>query len=339
MEKRFTLAYFKKKLYLCMIFDTKRQIMRILVAPLNWGLGHASRCVPLIERLQAEGHEVVLGGDGESLTLLRKHFPTLSILPLAPLNLCYSTGRRQVLAMLRALPQIIRAAIRDHQMLASYLLYEQIDEVISDNRFGLYSSKKHCIYITHQLTIALPRPWRWLEPFAARWHRRIINRFDECWIPDEQQPALAGRLSHPAILPDNAKYIGVLSRFTGKAFTHDATFKVVAVLSGLEPQRTMLEQDIIRRYENADETVLIVRGKIHQPPTVIKHGLVTIAPWLDDSHLAGYLLGAERIICRSGYSSVMDMYALGVMNKVEWHPTPGQPEQEYLATYIQSSNQ
>ena len=276
--------------------------MRILVAPLNWGLGHASRCVPLIERLQAEGHEVVLGGDGESLTLLRKHFPTLSILPLAPLNLCY----------------------------------RQIDEVISDNRFGLYSSKKHCIYITHQLTVALPRPWRWLEPFAARWHRRIINRFDECWIPDEQQAALAGRLSHPAILPDNAKYIGVLSRFTGKAFTHDATFKVVAVLSGLEPQRTMLEQDIIRRYENADETVLIVRGKIHQPPTVIKHGLVTIAPWLDDSHLAGYLLGAERIICRSGYSSVMDMYALGVMNKVEWHPTPGQPEQEYLATYIQS---
>ena len=120
--------------------------MRVLVAPLNWGLGHASRCVPLIERLQAEGHEVVLGGNGESLTLLRKHFPSLAVLPLAPLELQYSKGQRQVLAMLRALPKIIRSARLDHQMLDEYLHYEQIDEVISDNRFGLYSSKTHCIY-------------------------------------------------------------------------------------------------------------------------------------------------------------------------------------------------
>ena len=314
--------------------------MRILVAPLNWGLGHASRCVPLIERLLSEGHEVLLGGDGESLTLLRKHFPTLRVLPLAPLNLCYSTGGRQVWAMLRALPRIIRSAITDHKMLANYLRYEQIDEVISDNRFGLYvqqpavsgqQSAIRTIYITHQLTIALPRPWRWLEPLVARWHRRIINRYDECWIPDEQQPGLAGRLSHPAVLPANARYIGVLSRFSGKTFAPDTTYQVVAVLSGLEPQRTLFEQAIIRRYENAEESVLIVRGRMQDPPTVVKHGKITLAPWLDDSHLAAYMLGAERVICRSGYSSVMDMYALGVMQKVEWHPTPGQPEQEYLA--------
>lgn len=314
--------------------------MRILVAPLNWGLGHASRCVPLIERLLSEGHEVLLGGDGESLTLLRKHFPTLRVLPLAPLNLCYSTGGRQVWAMLRALPRIIRSAITDHKMLANYLRYEQIDEVISDNRFGLYvqqpavsgqQSAIRTIYITHQLTIALPRPWRWLEPLVARWHRRIINRYDECWIPDEEHPGLAGRLSHPAVLPANAKYIGVLSRFSGKTFAPDTTYQVVAVLSGLEPQRTLFEQAIIRRYENAEESVLIVRGRMQDPPTVVKHGKITLAPWLDDSHLAAYMLGAERVICRSGYSSVMDMYALSVMQKVEWHPTPGQPEQEYLA--------
>ena len=77
---------------------------------------------------------------------------------------------------------------------------------------------------------------------------------------------------------------------------------------------------------------------VQGPPTVVKHGKITIAPWLDDSHLAAYLLGAERIICRSGYSTVMDMYALGVMHKVEWHPTPGQPEQEYLAEYLKDLN-
>lgn len=325
--------------------------MRILVAPLNWGLGHASRCVPLIVRLQAEGHEVVLGGDGESLTLLRKHFPTLAVLPLAPLDLRYGKGKSQIIAMLRALPRIIRSARRDHRMLAGYMLYEQIDEVISDNRFGLWSRRTHCVYMTHQLTIALPRLWRWLEPLLARWHRRIISRYDECWIPDESvlpdgRPGLAGRLSHPAVMPPRAKYIGVLSRFDRQSDVslrspapsgegrEEAVYKVVAVLSGLEPQRTMLEQEIVRRYENSDDTVLIVRGKMHGPPTVVRHGNLTIVPWLDDSHLAAYLLGADRIICRSGYSSVMDMYALGVMHKAEWHPTPGQPEQEYLAEYL-----
>ena len=313
--------------------------MRILVAPLNWGLGHASRCIPLIERLQSEGHEVVLGGDGESLTLLRKHFPALHVLPLAPLNLCYSTGRRQVFAMLRALPHIIRSARMDHKMLANYLLYEQLDEIISDNRFGLYSTRVHCIYITHQLRIALPHPWKWLEPLAARWHRSIINRYDECWIPDEQQPGLAGKLSHPAVLPAHTKYIGVLSRFTGKTFAADTTYRVIAVLSGLEPQRTLFEQEIIRRYENADDTVLIVRGKMQLPPTVTRHRNITLIPWLDDSHLAAYMLGAKRIICRSGYSSVMDLAALGLLGKAELHPTPGQPEQEYLSTYLSACKQ
>lgn len=315
--------------------------MRILVAPLNWGLGHASRCISLIERLQSDGNEVVLGGDGESLTLLRKHFPDLSVLPLAPLNLRYGKGKRQVWAIVRSLPKIVRSAVSDHKMLADYLRYEQIDEVISDNRFGLYSDRTRCIYMTHQLVVALPRPWRWLEPIVARLHRKIISRFDACWIPDnacgkDSSQGLGGRLSHPEVLPKHSEYIGPLSRFEGKDYQPDTTYSVVAILSGLEPQRTIFENEIVNRYENSDETVLVVRGKIQSPPTVIKHRNITIIPWLDDKHTAAYLLGAKLIVCRSGYSSVMDMYALGVMNKVDWHPTPGQPEQEYLAEYMKS---
>ena len=329
--------------------------MRILVAPLNWGLGHASRCIPLIERLLAEGNEVVLGGDGESLTLLKKHFPNLAVLPFAPLNLRYSKGKSQVWAMVRALPQIIRSAKLDHTMLAEYLLYEQLDEVISDNRFGLYLSLRSkelslssghtvkqsvkTVYISHQLIVPMPRFWTWLEPIVERWHKILIHHFDECWIPDEAvskegRLGLAGRLSHPVVLPANAKYIGILSRFSGKTFLPDKSYKHVVVLSGLEPQRTLFEQAVCRCYENSDESVLIVRGKMQDPPTVIRHGKLTIVPWLDDAHLGAYLCGAEHIICRSGYSSVMDMYALGVIEKVEWQPTPGQPEQEYLAKYL-----
>jgi len=313
--------------------------MNIFVAPLNWGLGHASRCIPLIRQLQAEGHTIILGGEGESLTLLRKHFPDLRVLPLAPLHLTYGQGHRQVFAMLRALPRIIRSARLDHRMLADYLRFEQIDKVISDNRFGLYSDRVPCVYMTHQLVIPLPHPWQWLETLVAAMHRRLISRFAECWIPDEPvstkaPQGYAGLLSHPAIVPANTKYIGLLSRFAGISCQPDTTYSVVAVLSGLEPQRSLFEQEIIRRYKNAGETVLIVRGKMQLPPTVTRHNNITLIPWLDDSHLAAYMLGAKRIICRSGYSSVMDLAALGVLSKAELHPTPGQPEQEYLSKLL-----
>ena len=186
--------------------------MKILVAPLNWGLGHASRCVPLVQRLLDEGHEVILGGDGESLTLLRKHFPKLRYTYLAPLNLQYSKGTRQVFAILRAMPKLIKWSMKDHLMLKALLNEESIDRVISDNRFGLYSKKTESIYITHQLHIMLPRGWKWAEPIASRIHARIYMRYNKVWVPDyaDPQKSLAGQLSHTTAKVD---YIGPLSRF------------------------------------------------------------------------------------------------------------------------------
>lgn len=314
--------------------------MRVIIAPLNWGLGHASRCVPLVRRYLSMGYTVTLAGDGASLLLLRKMFPDLPVLALSSLTIRYSGGRSQVWAMLRCLPRIILAAIRDHRLLRRYLRDYPADLLISDNRFGAFSSRTHSVYITHQLTIPLPTRWHFLEPCLAGLHRRLIRCFDECWVPDyplspDSAPAkpfdgtLAGRLSHPAILPPNTKYIGPLSRFSGLSVSADSRYHTVVVLSGPEPQRTMFEQQITAKQK---APALIVQGLINRPATVVSHGQLTIVPYLDDAHLASFLLGAKRIICRSGYTSVMDMSALGVLPKVEWYPTPGQPEQEYLAT-------
>lgn len=173
--------------------------MKVLIAPLNWGLGHASRCVPLVQRYLNEGHEVILGGDGESLTLLRKHFPKLRYVYLAPIQLRYSKGQRQVWAMLKAIPKLYLWALKDHAMLKAVLREEHIDQVVSDNRFGLYSKSAECIYMTHQLHILLPKGWRWAERIASRLHARIYTRFNKVWIPDYEEPekCLAGELSHP----------------------------------------------------------------------------------------------------------------------------------------------
>lgn len=318
--------------------------MKILIAPLNWGLGHASRCVPLVQRLLDEGHEVVLGGDGDSLTLLRKHFPKLRYTYLAPLNLRYSAGKRQVGAMLKAIPKILVWSMKDHAVLQAILREESFDQVISDNRFGLYSKQVECVYITHQLHIMLPQGWRWAEGIASRIHARVYARYNRVWVPDYEEKAksLSGELGHNFKFQiSRFEYIGPLSRFTGKPENRNTgtpNYSVVAVLSGLEPHRTMLEKEIIARYTGQEEKVLIVQGLMGRPNTRIKRGNITIVPSMGDAELVPALMGAKRIIARSGYSTIMDLEALGVMDKAELIPTPGQPEQEYLARFIEEKS-
>ena len=310
--------------------------MRILVAPLNWGLGHASRCIPLIHQWLNEGNQVVLGGDGESLMLLRKHFPKLPYVELAPLHLRYSKSGRQVGAMLIALPKLIRFAIRDHWRLRILLCKEHFDRVVSDNRFGLYNHRTECVYMTHQLQIRLPKGLRGLEPIAAKFHAHVCAKYNKVWVPDfeDEQQSLAGWLSHPTKgRYGYIEYIGPLSRFAGSAGRTEEkpTYSVVAVLSGLEPQRTLLEQEIINRYIGQKQSVLIVQGLLSRPATSMKRKNITLIPYMDDNRLAQHMMQAERIVARSGYSTIMDLYVLGVLGKAELIPTPGQSEQEYLA--------
>lgn len=313
--------------------------MRILVAPLNWGLGHASRCVPLVHKFMAEGNEVILGGDGDSLTLLRRHFPQLRYVHLASLQLRYSSSGRQVWAMIKSLPRLIIWSLQDHAMLRALLREEKIDRVVSDNRFGLYSEKTDCIYITHQLHIRLPRGWRWAEGIAMRLHARIYNKYNAVWVPDyaEEGKSLSGELGHlpperqKHLVSTKIEYISPLSRFAASHQETATQYGVVCVLSGLEPQRSLLEKELLTRFSNSKEHVLIIEGLMGRPKTQIKRGAITIVPYMDDADMQNVLLGAKKIIARSGYSMIMDLDALGVLSKAELIPTPGQPEQEYLA--------
>ncbi len=320
----------------------------VLIAPLNWGLGHASRCVPIVREQLAAGNRVTLAGDGDSLTLLRKHFPELPVLHLPHLELRYSNGKSQVGAMLRSLPRLLWWMWQDHRVLREILSYQHFDVVISDNRFGLWNRQKtkdkgrrtKCIYVTHQLMIKMPQGWKWAEPLAHWLHGRVIRKYDECWIPDYAgDNNLSGDLAHKYPLPRNAQFIGPLSRFDEGQRTKDkgqrtqsTERRTVALLSGLEPQRTLFEKELLERYK--DTEMLLVRGKMNEPFCKIQRGKVTIVPYLDDAELVQALLQANKIIARSGYSTIMDLAALGVLDKAELIPTPGQTEQEYLAEWI-----
>ena len=190
--------------------------------------------------------------------------------------------------------------------------------------------------------IRAPKGWHWLEPLMASVHRSIILKYTHCWIPDYAGTEnLSGELSHKYPLPRNAKFIGPLTRFPVKQpqninenNTEEPSdrFDIVAELSGLEPQRSMLEKQLIDYYIDKEEKVLIVRGKTNMPNTTVQNRNITVVPDMNDLQLQCAVQAAKTIIARSGYSTIMDLHALGCLYKASLVATPGQPEQEYLAS-------
>ncbi len=313
--------------------------MKILIAPLNWGLGHATRCIPLIRHYLAAGNEVVLGGDGESIALLRHRFPQLRIIDLPSLELRYTDNAQQRGFYLRAIPALIRFTLADYYYLRQQLAIEHFDMVISDNRFGLFSRDTKCVYITHQLYVQLPKRLKIFQPLARALHACIYKRYNEVWVPDYADPInnLAGALAHGGRFDRYAKYIGPLSRFRNRESeigNRKSGYAILAILSGLEPQRTYFEQKLVNRFKESNESVLIVRGKIGGPMTTTQVGSVTLIPHMQDRELLPLMQQAKKIIVRSGYSTIMDLAVLGMLHKAEFHPTPGQSEQEYLAQIL-----
>ena len=313
--------------------------MKILIAPLNWGLGHATRCVPLVRQYLEQGDEVVLGGDGESLFLLQRHFPQLRVIQLPSLELRYAANDQQRGFYLRAIPALLRFTIADHYYLRQQLAIEHFDLIISDNRFGLFTRQTRCVYITHQLYVRLPRRLRIFQPLARAIHACVSKRYHEVWVPDfaNSENSLAGELCHGGCFDTYVKYIGPLSRFTSsegtpKELRRNSEYSVVAILSGLEPQRSIFEQAILERYTNTPDKVLIVRGKVAEAQTIISRNNITMVASLSDQALLEVMEQVTTIIARSGYSTIMDLAVLGLLHKAELHPTPGQSEQEYLAS-------
>lgn len=314
---------------------------KMLICPLNWGLGHATRCVPIIRDLIADGNQIVLVADSYPLQLLKMEFPTLRTIEFPSYSIKYSAGKSQIGAMLVSFPMLVFGIIREHFWLKRLLQKEHFDLVISDNRFGMWSKKVHSIYITHQLMVKMPKGLKFLELFVHSIHKAIIRQFDECWIPDRMEKgALSGDLAHKYPLPANAKFIGTKSRFQGLVDTVPVSeYEVVAIISGVEPQRTIFEKSIVDKYITSNTKVLIIQGQPQQE-RIEKHiDNITLVSHLTTLEVAANLLGAKKIIARSGYSTIMDLDALNCLHKAVFVPTPGQTEQEYLGSITMLSGE
>ncbi|MBK8490733.1 MAG: glycosyltransferase [Saprospirales bacterium] len=299
---------------------------RILIAPLNWGLGHATRSIPIIRELIKQGHEVWLASDGRALDLLKREFPDLPALELPEYDVRYPKKWLLYFLILQ-MPKVIWAIIREHRQIRHWISEHQFDAVISDNRLGCFTRKVPCAVISHQLLI-LTHP-ALIGQVATFLHRRILRRYHSCWIPDLEGPDnLSGKLAHGMSLP-NMRYLGPLTRMRPGALAE--RYDVLAILSGPEPLRTEWETLILKQAATLPYRWLIVQGKPEKQEHFFPYPHVEVRSFLDSQGINQAILESRLILSRSGYSTIMDLAVLN--KKALLVSTPGQPEQEYLAQY------
>jgi UDP-N-acetylglucosamine transferase subunit ALG13 len=331
----------------------------ILVCPLNWGLGHTTRCIPIIRDLTRRGYQVHLVGYGQSGQLLKTEFPHLPYHQLPGFEVVYNTNGFLSVKLLLQLPAFIWHKQREKKLLKPLIAEIKPRYVISDNRYGLYHKQTTNIILTHQLNPAIPKlltPFKWLVKTTIHYW---IAKFDMCWIPDyADHRQLSGKLSAIPKKIKHAHFIGHLSRFactetplalpipTLEVTTETSLTKspppspkvsftnceLLAIISGPEPQRTLFEKEIRTQLLASHKKGILVKGLVEQTQTCTTKGSIIEYNYLNSEQLKTTIAQCNMVICRAGYSSIMD---LAVMNKTAiLVPTPGQTEQLYLAQHL-----
>ncbi|MFT5103089.1 MAG: hypothetical protein ACI86C_000740 [Candidatus Latescibacterota bacterium] len=297
----------------------------ILVAPLHWGLGHATRCIPIINALLANNFAVVLASDGDALLLLQKEFPKLCSLELPSYNIRYPRKglffRLKIGAQLLHITKIIAL---ENNLIEKFVAENDIDGILSDNRFGVFNSNIPSVFLTHQLRVLSGITTKW----SSKHHQKLISNFDTCWVPDfELEPSLSGKLGHLKRLDFPVEYVGPLSRMKYKDLPK--VYDILIILSGPEPQRTILENKMIAVLKNDSRRILMVQGRVEEQENRSAIGAVEIINFMTSKSLEQAINSSALVITRSGYTSIMDLTSL--RKKVFFIPTPGQFEQQYLA--------
>ena len=327
--------------------------MKVLVAPLDWGLGHATRCVPVVREFLRKGAEVEIAVVKANAAFFREVFPEVRQRIAPAYNIVYPKHAINMALWLVQKSSHLNAVIRfEHRFAEEMVARHGYDIIVSDNRFGFYSTKAHSVYMTHQRRIAFPAAFAALEGLGIRWHNSVMKHFDEVWVPDEERfQGYAGSLSHVSGCPVPLKFVGLLSRFAdldagtdasvaGHVLSRDnpagkAGQNVLAVVSGVEPARTQFETKLREILAQVPGNHVMVLGKPQKGSNMWTEGNIEFHNHLPTEEFARAVKNADWVISRGGYSTVMDMAFLGA--QCIFVPTPGQYEQVALAKDLASS--
>jgi len=306
----------------------------VSIAPLHCRLGHATRCIPLIHALEALNYTIYIAGEGKQASILKEAFPNATMIPLKGYRIHYAKQKKFLIpTILFQVPKIIISIIREHQWLKKISKQHHFDLIISDNRYGFYHKEITSVFITHQLEIQTP--YKWLTRLCQNISYRYINKFNACWVADMQSPNhIAGNLVNTNKLPTiDIWYMNCLSRLQDYVIesNNENKIKFLGIVSGPEPQRAIFETILWNSGNELNYPFVIVAGV---PDEKLYNKLTskgTLYHHLSGKALAEQINDAEFIICRGGYTTLLEL--IPFKKKLILIPTPGQTEQEYLAHY------
>lgn len=308
---------------------------RILFCPLNWGLGHGSRDIPIIRLLTGMGYAVWVATSGRTYDLLKKEFPSLKFIHFPDYNVKYSPLLPVAISVLLQTPKIALAILKEHFAIKKLISKNNISAIISDNRYGLFNNKVPSVFISHQILFKPPKIFSFIEIWLWLFTASFAQKYTFSWIPDVAGVVnLSGELSHKFPLPANGRFIGPLADIDDDVEPIDCD--ILVLISGPEPARSDFEKLVLKQLKNlSKKKVVVLLGKPESEGLIKGLNMSShheIFEHLERKELARYLKGADLVISRSGYTTVMEVAHLG--KKAVWVPTPGQTEQEYLAKHF-----
>ncbi|MEQ9412766.1 MAG: glycosyltransferase, partial [Cyclobacteriaceae bacterium] len=257
--------------------------------------------------------------------LLQLEFPQLKYFALPSYKASYSRSLPFMLKVFFQLPKFLAAIKKENKVVEELATVNKYDLIISDNRYGCCALHVKSVFICHQLNIIMPMWLKWFAPVVNYFNHKWIMKFDHCWIPDDPSADLTGRLTMPPL--SNSEWVGVLSRFE-KNEANSKEYQLAIVLSGPEPQRSLFEKKILEQLSGTDIKSILVRGKLDGDTITTNSNNLISVNYLQGEELQSVIERSEVVLCRSGYSTVMDLAKLA--KKAVFVPTPGQTEQEYI---------
>lgn len=303
---------------------------KVLISALDWGLGHASRCIPLIKELQKNNCDITIAATEKQIAFYKSELNNVHFEKINAYNVRYSKILPFSFILFLQLPKIFFAIYKEKKIIKKIINANTFDIIISDNRYGFRNKKVKSIFITHQLNIILPHSIQFFSRIINKLNKKLIEKFDECWIPDEEFDGISFELGHSNFPKIKTKYLGCLSRFKNiESVSFEGKYDIVALVSGPEPSRTEWEKLLVSELEKTSYSVLVLTGNPHTDKVFKVKNNLTIANHIETKELYHYLKSAKLVISRSGYSSLMDYKILKIKALIV--PTKGQSEQEYLA--------
>jgi hypothetical protein len=302
----------------------------ILIGVLDWGLGHACRMIPVIHYLLQTQCQILIAATGQQRKVLELEFPNLEFLSPPEYDVKYNEkSRNLVFGLIRQLPRLFQVITTEKEWTRQIHRLYGLDLIISDNRYGMRLKEVISIVITHQIA-PISGLGAFFDNILMEMHIRYLSFFNECWVPDMKEGGLAGKLSHSALKFKKLKFIGLLSRFENFVSPTPSNPGLLVLLSGPEPRRTYFEELLLPQLTSYKGTYTLVRGlpgHFKTIPNSVNH--------LEAKELQELIQNAEFIICRAGYTTIMDLAKIGKTAVLV--PTTGQTEQEYLGAHLQKA--